>query len=306
MIGLFKIFDAHVHFYSNSFFKFLVKQKPNRADINTELRNLAAKGHIEIPGEDPVQLAKRWIDIIDKWKLERLMLFGSMPGDEDAVVNAVQAYPQRFTGMFAVDPNSNTLMENAEKRLKQDKLKGILLYPSLYQISVADEWLFPLYNLVQEVRGLVFVHFGKLTIRPRDYAGVPTVLTEEFANPKDLIPVAQKFSGIRFIIPNFGAGKWEEVLEVGKLCPNVYVDSAGSNSWMADHPAKPDLRRVFQKTMEVFTSSRILFGSDSGMLPRGYRYDIVDNQLKLVQEMRMAIPDIKKIFFENMTGLIDG
>jgi hypothetical protein len=306
MIGLFKIFDAHVHFYSNSFFKFLVKQKPNRADINTELRNLAAKGHIEIPGEDPVQLAKRWIDIIDKWKLERLMLFGSMPGDEDAVVKAVQAYPQRFTGMFAVDPNSSTLIENAEKRLKQDKFKGILLYPSLYQISVADEWLFPLYNLVQEVRGLVFVHFGKLIIRPRDYAGVPTILNEAFANPKDLIPVAQKFSGIRFIIPNFGAGRWEEVLEVGKACPNVYVDSAGSNSWMAEHPAKPDLRRVFQKTMEAFTSSRILFGSDSGMLPRGYRYDIVDNQLKLVQEMRMAIPDIKKIFYENMAGLIDG
>ncbi|MBI5463821.1 MAG: amidohydrolase family protein, partial [Ignavibacteriales bacterium] len=229
MIGLFKIFDAHVHFYSNSFFKFLVKQKPNRADVNTELRNLAAKGHIEIPGEDPAQLAKRWIDIIDKWKLERLMLFGSMPGDEDSVAKAVQAFPNRFAGMFAVDPNSNVLMENAEKRLKQDKLKGVLLYPSLYHISVNDEWLYPLYNLVQEVRGLVFVHFGKLIIRPRDYAGIPTVTDEVFANPKDLIPVAQKFNGIRFIIPNFGAGKFEELLEVGKACPNVYVDTAGSN-----------------------------------------------------------------------------
>lgn len=305
MIGLFKVFDAHVHFYSNSFFKFLVKQKPNRADINTELRNIAAKGHIEIPGEDPVQLAKRWVDIIDKWKLERLMLFGSMPGDEDAVVKAVQAFPTRFTGMFAIDPNSNVLMENAEKRLKSDKLKGILLYPSLYQISVGDEWLFPLYNLVQECKGLVFVHFGKLIIRPRDYAGVPTVVNETFANPKDLIPVAKKFTGIRFIIPNFGAGKFEEVLEVGKQCPNVFVDTAGSNSWMAEHPSKPDLRQVMQKALQVFGAGRVLFGSDSGMLPRGYRYDIVDNQLKLVQEMRIPTPDIKKIFFENMAGLVD-
>ncbi|MGB2869383.1 MAG: amidohydrolase family protein [Bacteroidota bacterium] len=305
MIGLFKIFDAHVHFYSNSFFKFLVKQKPNRADINTELRNIASKGHIEIPGEDPVQLAKRWVDIIDKWKLERLMLFGSMPGDEDSVVKAVQAFPARFTGMFAIDPNSNVLMENAEKRLKSDKLKGILLYPSLYQISVGDEWLFPLYNLVQECKGLVFVHFGKLIIRPRDYAGVPTVVNDTFANPKDLIPVAKKFTGIRFVIPNFGAGKLDEVLEVGKQCPNVYVDTAGSNSWMAEHPSKPDLRQVLQKTLQVFGSGRILFGSDSGMLPRGYRYDIVDNQLKLAQEMRIPTPDIKKIFYENMAGLVD-
>ncbi|HAV22239.1 MAG: hypothetical protein A2X67_04550 [Ignavibacteria bacterium GWA2_55_11] len=306
MIGLFKIFDAHVHFYSNSYFKFLVKQKPNRADINSELRNLAAKGHIEIPGEDPIQLAKRWIDIIDKWKLERLMLFGSIPGDEESVVKAVQAFPTRFSGMFAVDPNSNTLMENAEKRLRQDKLKGILLYPSLYQIGVNDEWLYPLYNLVQEVKGIVFVHFGKLIMRPREYAGVPIVTNDAFGNPKDLIPVARKFTGLRFIIPNFGAGRWEETLEVGKQCPNVFVDTAGSNSWMTDHTTKPDLRRVLQKTIEAYSTSRILFGSDSGMLPRGYRYDIVDNQLKLAQEMRIPTPDIKKMFFENMAALVDG
>jgi len=51
MIGLFKIFDAHAHFYSNSFFKFLIKQKPNRADINAGTSELAAKGHIEIPAK---------------------------------------------------------------------------------------------------------------------------------------------------------------------------------------------------------------------------------------------------------------
>lgn len=305
MIGLFKIFDAHVHFYSNSYFKFLVKQKPNRADINTELRNLAAKGHIEIPGEDPTQLAKRWIDIIDKWKLERLLLFGSMPGDEDSVVKAVQAFPTRFIGMFTVDPNSNVLMENASKRLKEDKLKGILLYPSLYQISVNDEWLYPLYNLIQESKGLLFIHFGKLIIRQRDYADIPTIVNEQFSDPRDLIPVAKKFTNIHFIIPNFGAGKFDETLEVGKQCPNVYVDTAGSNTWINDHPSKPDMRRVFQRFLEVFSANRILFGSDSGMLPRGYRYDIVDNQLKLVQEMRVPTADIKKIFYENMAGLID-
>jgi predicted TIM-barrel fold metal-dependent hydrolase len=74
---------------------------------------------------------------------------------------------------------------------------------------------------------------------------------------------------------------------------------------MQEHPAKPEMRTVFQKFLEVYTSNRILFGSDSGMLPRGYRYDIVDHQLKLVQEMRIPMPDIKKIFFENMAGLVD-
>ena len=305
MIGLFKIFDAHVHFYSNAFFKFLVKQKPNRADINTELRNIASKGHIEIPGENPALLAKRWIDIIDKWKLERLMLFGSIPGDEESIVNAAKMFPARFSGMFTIDPNSNLLMENATKRIQEDRLKGVLLYPSFYQINVNDEWLYPLYNLIQECGGIIFVHFGKLIMHPREYAGIPIITNDEFANPKDLIPIAKKFTGIKFIIPSFGSGMFKETLEVGKECPNVYVDTAGSNSWIAEHPTKPDLRHVFQKFLEVYTSKRILFGSASGFLPRGYRYDIVDNQLKLVQEMRIPIADIKKIFYENMAGLVD-
>jgi uncharacterized protein len=305
MIGLFKIFDVHVHFYSNSYFRFLVRQKTNRLDINAELKNLSAKGRIEIPGEDPVLLAKRWVEVIDKWKIERMSLISSIPGDEDSVVKAVQAYPTRFTGFFAVDPNSNLLMPNAEKRLKQDKLRGILLYPSLYHINVNDPWLDPLFNLCEEVKAVVFTQFGKLSIKPRDYVGIPTTVNEQFTSPKDLIPVAKKYPGIRFVIPNFGAGKFEETLEVGKACPNVSVDTAGSNSWTTEHPAKPDLRTVFQKALATFGSGRILFGSDSGLFPRGYRYDIVDNQTKLVQEMRLPLGDAKKIFFENAASLAD-
>jgi predicted TIM-barrel fold metal-dependent hydrolase len=305
MIGLFKIFDAHVHFYSNAYFRFLVRQKTNRLDINAELKNLATKGRIEIPGEDPVILAKRWIDIIDKWKIERMMLFSSIPGDEDSVVKAVQAFPNRFAGIFTVDPNSNLLMPNAEKRLKQDKLRGILLCPSVYHISVSDSWLDPLFRLCQETKAIVFTQFGKVTIKPREYAGMQSYVNDDFSNPKDLIPVAQKYPTISFVIPHFGGGRFEETLEVGKECTNVYVDTAGSNSWMAEHPSKPDFRAVFQKTLAAFGSARVLFGSASGMFPRGYRYDIVDNQTKLVQEMRIPLGEAKKIFYENAAALVE-
>jgi len=304
MVGLFKIFDSHVHFYSNSFFRFLIKQKPNRADFSTELRNIAAKGHIEIPGDDPAQLAKRWIEIIDKWKIERLLLIGSIPGDEEAVSKALEAFPTRFSALFTVDPNSNLLMENAEQRLKKENFRGFYLYPSLYQLSVNDDWLQDLFALSDSVKAIVVVHFGKLKIRPREYAGIATATDETYANPEDLIPVAKKYPNIRFVIPNFGAGSFQETLAVGAACPNVYVDTAGSNSWTQDHPEKPDLRAVFQQMLKAYGADRILFGSDSGLLPRGYRYDILDNQMKLLQEMRVPVADIKKIFYENLASLI--
>ncbi len=304
MVGLFKIFDSHVHFYSNAYFRFLVRQKPKRADLNTELRTIASKGHIEIPGEDPTQLAKRWIEIIDKWKIEKIVLIASIPGDEDSVVKAVSAFPDRSAGFFTVDPNSNILMENAEKRLKENKLRGIVLYPSLYHISVNDEWLYSLYALAQETNAVVVTQFGKLLMRPRDFAGIPTTINEAFSNPIELIPVAKKFPNLRFIIPNFGAGRFDEVLQVGGHCPNVYLDTAGSNSWAAEQQPPVELRQVFQKALGVFGPGRIVFGSDSGLLPRGYRYDILDNQMKLLQEMRIPIPDMKKIFFDNLNGLL--
>jgi predicted TIM-barrel fold metal-dependent hydrolase len=74
---------------------------------------------------------------------------------------------------------------------------------------------------------------------------------------------------------------------------------------MNDHASKPDLRTVFQKFIASFGAGRILFGSDSGMFPRGYRYDIVDNQTKLIQEMRVPLGDAKKIFYENAAALYD-
>lgn len=66
MMGLLKVFDVHVHFSSNSHFRFLDQQKTNRHDVNTEPKNLSAKERIEIPGDDPALLAKRWIEVIDK------------------------------------------------------------------------------------------------------------------------------------------------------------------------------------------------------------------------------------------------
>lgn len=303
MVGIFKIYDAHLHFYSNSYFRYLIRQKPNRLDINSELKQLAGKGHLEIPGEDPLQLAQRWVEILDKWKIERSVLIGSIPGDEDSVVQAVKAFPKRFAGLFAVDPNSNVLVQNATQRLKNEKLKGFFLYPSLYQIQAGDPWLDQLYAIAAETKAVAYIHFGRLILRTRDFAGIPTVANEEFSNPEDLIPVAKKYPAIRFIVPNFGAGKFEQLLRVGKECPNVFVDSAGANSWIQQYPEPLDLRGVFQKMLGVFGPSRVLFGSDSGMLPRAYRYDILDNQLKLLQEMRVPNQDIKKIFYENAAGL---
>lgn len=304
MVGLFKIFDSHVHFYSHSFFRFLITQKSERTDRATELKKIATKGKIEIPGEDPLLLAKRWIDIIDKWKIERLVLIASIPGDEDSVLKAVTAYPQRFTPFFTIEPNSNLMLENATARLKEQKFRGILLYPALYQINVQDLWLEPLYELANSERAIIVTQFGSLPLKAREYAGIDNIYSEEYSNPQDLIPVAKKYPDISFIIPSFGAGRFLEVLEAGKECSNLFVNTSGSNLWLQDNPEKLDLRQVFSKTLNVFGADRIVFGSDSGFLPRGYRYDILDNQIKTLQEMRIQTCDLKKIFYDNLEGLI--
>ena len=54
------------------------------------------------------------------------------------------------------------------------------------------------------------------------------------------------------------------------LCPNVYLDTSSSNSWMRYEEAHLDLRTVFRRALDVAGPQRLLFGTDSSFFPRGW------------------------------------
>lgn len=304
MSGKFEIWDAHVHFFSFNFFKTLIRTKEKETPLSEEFALLREKYNIEIPPVSPVQLARRWIDEMEKYGISKLVLFASIPEDIVSVSTAISAFPDKFVGFFTLNP----LIENVDSEIKYAVenmgMKGMILFPALYHVHVYDELLERIYLIAEEYQLVIFAHFGILKIPIREIIGVKDQIDGTYSNPTDLHRVAVRHPDVNFIIPHFGAGYFQELLMLGAQCKNVYVDTSSSNSWIKVLPYQVDLKTVFAKTIEVFGVDRIIFGTDSGVFPRGYRIDILNQQLEILENLGLSSDEIQKILSGNVKRLL--
>ena len=87
-------------------------------------------------------------------------------------------------------------------------------------------------------------------------------------------------------------------------CPNVSVDTSGSNQSVRYMASKLTLVDLFRRFYETMGSDRIIFGSDSSWFPRGFARRYLVDQLRICWEMGMPASDIQKIFGGNAAGVL--
>ena len=68
------------------------------------------------------------------------------------------------------------------------------------------------------------------------------------------------------------------------LCPNVYLDSSSSNSWIKYLPSLT-LEDVFRQALEVVGPDRLLFGTDSSFFPRGWQRAVWERQTAVLESI---------------------
>lgn len=296
--GELEVRDAHVHFFSYSYFTLLAGQK---AGLRVE-----EMGPIlgwEMPPEDPEQLAARWVEELDRHGVAQSVLIASLPGDEDSVIAAVKAFPRRFFGYFFLNPLAPDALSRAERALERG-LRGISLLPAMHGYFVHEERVRPVLELAAAHGAVVFVHCGVLTVGVRKKLGLASPFELRFSNPVDLHGVALRYPQLRFVIPHFGAGYFREALMVADLCPNVFLDTSSSNSWMRYQAPPVDLKMVFERALEVAGARRLLFGTDSSFFPRGWHRAIFDEQVKALEAIGVTAEDARAIFGGNLAGLL--
>ena len=88
------------------------------------------------------------------------------------------------------------------------------------------------------------------------------------------------------------------------LCPNVYLDTSSSNSWMRYQPEKLDLRDVFRQALEVAGPERLLFGSDSSFFPRGWHARILQAQVQALCDIEITADHARMILGGNLERLL--
>jgi predicted TIM-barrel fold metal-dependent hydrolase len=123
-----------------------------------------------------------------------------------------------------------------------------------------------------------------------------------YSNPIDLHAVALRHRNVRFIVPHFGAGYFREALMLADLCPNVYLDTSSTNSWMRFEGL--DLPAVFRRALSVVGASRLLFGSDSSYFPRGWNRDVFDRQTRVLQDLGVGDADARQILGGNLRRIL--
>lgn len=296
--GELEVRDAHVHFFSHGYFTLLAGHK---AGLRVE-----EMGPIlgwEMPPEEPEKLAARWVEELDRHGVAQAVLIASLPGDEDSVIAAINAFPSRFFGYFFLNPLAPDALSRAERALERG-LRGISLLPAMHGYFVHEERVRPVLELAAAHGAVVFVHCGVLTVGVRKKLGLASPFELRFSNPVDLHGVALRYPQLRFVIPHFGAGYLREALMVADLCPNVFLDTSSSNSWMRYQAPPVDLKMVFERALEVAGARRLLFGTDSSFFPRGWHRAIFDEQVKALKAIGVTAEDARAIFGGNLAGLL--
>jgi predicted TIM-barrel fold metal-dependent hydrolase len=281
--------DAHVHFFSHRFFEALGLQSGATA------QEVAAKLQWELPPPDATESARIWIGELDSHGVERAALIASIPGDEASVVTAAAAYPERFYAFAMVNP----LVENVS--IAQG-LHAICLFPAMHSFSMQDARVERLLEQASARRCAVFVHCGVLSVGVRKKLGLRSPFDMRFSNPLDLHSVALRHPGVRFVIPHFGAGYFREALMLADLCPNVYLDTSSSNSWMRYEGL--DLATVLRRTLAIVGPGRLLFGSDSSFFPRGWNYEIFEAQTRALMALGVGDRDARQILGGNLQRIL--
>lgn len=289
--GALGIADAHVHFFSRKFFETLAAQKGASVEaIGNELE-------WSIPASTE-ELAAQWVHELDRHRVARAALIASVPGDEEAVTAAAGEHAGRFFAYAMVDP------VRAWHPEKLEKAHVVCLFPAMHRFASGGEEARRVFEWAAQKRRAVFVHCGVLSVGVRKKLGLESRFDMRYSNPIDLHAVALEFASVPVIVPHFGAGYFREALMLADLCPNVYLDTSSSNSWMRFQESHLDLRQVFKRALDVVGAKRLLFGTDSSFFPRGWQAPVFEQQAKALYELGVSHADARAIFEQNLLRII--
>lgn len=218
--------------------------------------------------------------------------------------------------MFASLDAMNNLddgIKELEEFLAHDQVVGIKLYPGYQNFRLADEKIFPIYELAKDKNIPIAVHSGELHhCRPidprtgkREYKCKEKCYIEELGHlsmPREIIVPAKKFKEVKFIMCHLGNPYFQELRDVMAQCSNVYTDISGqflSGSYEDTAEYREFVVGEIIKFLELGNGSdRLLFGSD---FPIQSHKDSID----LIKSLCLEKETEEKIFFRNALKILN-
>ncbi len=302
MIQGIKVFDFHCHFpVKGDFFPgYDMSGSSNRyRGENREQSEIWSKAW-NFPGpkeevEDDREASDRWYQNVVEKEIEKVAFVTG--GGNDRLARIVGYHPDRFVGFAHHHPMSENAEEELERSVTELGFRGYKILGPMVERPLSDKSFYGLWEICRKHDIPVLIHFGVLGAA----GGLATAVN---MSPLAIHDAAKEFADVNFVIPHFGAGYPTELLHLCWTCPNVYVDSSGSNQWVRWMAYDLTLQDLFRKFYETIGPERLIFSTDSSWFPRTFAYSYLEEQQRIMRFLRFSEQDIEKILYGNAAKLL--
>jgi predicted TIM-barrel fold metal-dependent hydrolase len=270
------IIDGHSHMFAASMFSGM---GIDPAKIPQQLKDMA-----KYTVDDN---KKTWLEAMDRFGIEKTVFMGTstLNGDFIDFINS----SERFIGFAKMDPTMPNSVDLLQREFEAG-MKGVKLYATEGRFDVGSKEAYPFYEYCQKNNVPIVIHFG-VTIGMRSDLRT--------GNPLLLSKVLKDFPDLSFTIAHFGAGFFREVLMLRYKQNNLSVDTSGTNNWLTYQDNFMALKDVFKKAIEVFTPQGLVFGTDTMIFRDGYRKNILDQQIGILDDLGISQKDKEDIMYNN-------
>ena len=253
-------------------------------------RKIDAHEHVTIDGSN----IDAQIDFADRLGIEKLEISRPIPEVSgkvvtpeefrkcnDAVLNAMKQYPDRYLGSCFVNPVYGKESLEEIKRCVDHGMIGLKVYN---QVKINDPLFYPVIEKFIDLKMIILMHAhcgigvgGKRT----KYGNIQP----NASIPEDFVDAAKRYPEAMFQYAHTGGGgDWEYACKALKEYPNIYVDTSGSNN----------CGNMIDYALKYLGEERLFFGTD-GSYYQGVGTILASN-LNDAQK--------KKIFFENFNNIL--
>jgi predicted TIM-barrel fold metal-dependent hydrolase len=205
--------------------------------------------------------------------------------------------PDVFVGFAHHEPYSANAPEELTRAIEVLGLRGYKILAPTVPFRLDDPKLDPLWSVAEKYHLPVLIHFGI----EGGGGGIGNAVNMD---PLVIHDIAKGFPDISFIIPHFGCGYTRELLQLAWACPNVYVDTTGTNDWIRWMPYPITIQNLFRVFVETVGPERIIFGTDSDHFPRGFAYANFMVQWQACMDIGLKSDELQLIFHDNAARLL--
>ncbi len=213
---------------------------------------------------------------------------GSGIGDLDICLRLTESEKNIFLlGTIDVRSDGKEWMGKLDRLFREDKIRGIKIFPGHDPIYPTDERLMPVYKLCVKYGRPIVIHTGSNPNHPE---------AAEYNDPKHIVEVAKQFPDLKIVIAHYFYPEVDYCYDMTRGFRNIHFDTSGlADEEVVRRIGLNKIRDVLERTVRDNPES-VLFGTDYAIC--GFQ-----EHIDLINSLKIPGRDKERIFWKNAKKL---